>query len=607
MIYSTEKQKGGAGMLYDSSLDSSYYLTRGFFCIALFCLVISYNPVRAEETPYFIYHGDIHSHTDFSDGIEGSTPADAYAHARDVAGLDFYSVTDHVYAIQPPDIKESLQVEEYEQLKLQADMANEEDIFVTLYGYEWTVRFTHANVYMAQDFIWATEPSAFYNMLFEKRLEDLSIFGHFNHPADGEPNWNDWPFSDNGAWCISLIEMRGDFPPPLYKNEFSGELAEYVEALENGWLVGADGSKDTHTDIWGEFGPPFSEKCNTVALAARLTRDDIIDALQLRRTYISQDTDFFTNPLDVRFNASAGGVNFSYCMGEAINAVACSKIAFRIVVEEGGTDYLEEVRIYKNGNTVERVTSIHDTYCLLEYEDACPADRDYYFAAVIEEDGEVAVTSPIFVRNGDADADGLIDAEEINKIGTNPYSADTDDDGCTDGEEIRGGSDPCDRYDFIVVPTPTSTERPEEPTVMPTPTPTIIPTFTPVFELRVNSQNVTAGETLTIRPVINSDIKSAVLFKPWIAVLCPSRSYSFVFGKKPGFLLVDGLQPVRTALRRLPRINLPPLLDGFVISETLPKGTYTVIAACVLVPPGNSIEAAKAKALSWSEVSITVY
>ena len=40
-----------------------------------------------------LYKGELHAHTSDSDGV--GTPRDAYIYARDVAGLDFFAVTDH--------------------------------------------------------------------------------------------------------------------------------------------------------------------------------------------------------------------------------------------------------------------------------------------------------------------------------------------------------------------------------------------------------------------------------------------------------------------------------------------------------------------------------
>ncbi|MEJ2744818.1 MAG: hypothetical protein P8123_03900, partial [bacterium] len=344
------------------------------------CLLVSIAVAGEEE--YLYLHGDVHSHTGFSDGPPGSTPADAYAHARDVAGLDFYCVTDHFC---PDDHDWGMQPDEYEQMKDEADDANQPGVFVTLYGYEWTLDDTHANVFMAADFIDVDNIEDFYLGLFDQSLADRNVFGKFNHPAVNEDSdWNDWAFSSKGAWCMRLVEVRGYFPPALNRAGLTGEIREYAEAIENGWLVGVDGSKDTHDDTWGEFGEEYWEKYNTVALATALTREEIIDALQMRRTYVSQDTDFRTNPLKIELRASKdGGIAYTYVMGEALDADGVQRIDLRLTVKEGETDYLYEARIYKNGTAVATETDIHSLDHAIAYTDTDPAHGDYYFAIIM--------------------------------------------------------------------------------------------------------------------------------------------------------------------------------------------------------------------------------
>lgn len=422
---------------------------------------------------YNYYYGDIHSHTGYSDGWAVSVPADAYAHARDIAHLDFYSVTDHKYPSAecgPQDWP--LTEEEYEWTKEQANAANQDGAFVALYGYEWTIAggAPHGNVYMAADFITSCIMETFYQNLFDRRLADRRVFGHFNHPAiDG--GWGDLAFSSMGGWAMRLMEVRGEFPPALNKNELTGEIAKYVEALEKGWLVGVDGSKDTHATTWGEFGSASWQKFNTVALATSLTRDSIIDALQMRRTYVSADTDFLANPLDLMFSAT-GSMGNSYIMGEAINMSNCSPLTLTLNAQDGGSDYLNELRIYKNGNTVARASDLHATTHTLTYLDEDAAPGDFYFGYVLEEDGDNALTSAILVRAEDTDSDGLTDEEEINQIGTNPNYADTDGDGFNDGLEWESGTDPLDPLSFPPSATPTPSPAPPSawtPTATPTP------------------------------------------------------------------------------------------------------------------------------------------
>ncbi len=566
-----------------------------------FAYILSFAVVAAAGE-YSFFHGDLHSHTGFSDNDDNiSTPADAYAHARDVAGLDFYCVTDHFYP-EEPDIPESLSTEEYAQLKGMADVANQDDSFVTLYGYEWTIGNIHGNVFMAPDFISATTPETFYPELFIRRLADLRVFGHFNHPAiEDDSDWDDWVFSSPGGWCMTLVEARSEFPPALSREDLAGETAEYVEALERGWLIGVDGSKDTHDDTWGEFGEVYWQKCNTVALATSLTREKIINALQMRRTYVSQDTDFRSNPLIVEFRASKdGGATYPYIMGEALDASGVSHVMLQLNAHEGGEDYLSEMRIYKNGSWASRQTGINGTASTLEHNDGAPSHGDFYFGVVIEADGEVALTSPIFIRNGDTDSDGLADEDEINSIGTNPNHYDTDGDGFSDGDEISLGTDPLDPGDYpaLITPTPTCTAT-AAPTITTAPLPSSTPTPTaaatatgtptvtpePCIDLRVSAPVVSNGDRFFVDLVCYGGIDQ--MFDAYCVILFPDGSFFSLIGYNKA---VRGLTPWLSSIASLRPGYAARCADLFL--KGLVPGEYTQIVGAMAADTPPRMDAA---------------
>lgn len=569
-----------------------------FFLSLCPCAVIAGGIAGGEE--YLCFYGDIHSHTGFSDGVEGSTPADAYAHARDVAHLDFYAVTDHKYPSAecgPQDWP--LTPEEYELVKAQADAANQDGVFVTLYGYEWTIAggAPHGNVYMAADFIATCVTETFYEDLFYRRLANRKVFGHFNHPAmDG--GWGDLAFSSMGAWCMRLMEARGDFPPALNRAELTGEIAEYAKAIEKGWLVGVDGSKDTHGDNWGQFGPDTWQQYNTVALATGLTREEILEALQMRRTYVSKDTDFTANPLEVELRASKdGGATYPYVMGEALDAEGVSSVVLRLTAREGGTDYLDEIRIYKNGDAVAMETGVHSLDHTLTYTDTNPAHGDYYFAFVIEEDGEVALTSSIFVRNGDTDSDGLGDEDEINNIGTNPNYPDTDGDGFSDGDEVAAGTDPLNPNDHPIQATPTPTETP---TIIPTPTPT--PPLAII--LAPNKTVVSKGDLFELDVVVSERISDMGKLVIYALIQTPGKALlSFVLGKDGTFTMEPGIKPA-TTVSAIPPLTLPLCRER--LTNSLARGDYRFAIGIFHAGDGITLADWRSKAIYWSEAIVTL-
>lgn len=76
---------------------------------------------------YFVYMGHIHNHTIIS-GAKG-TPEEAYAYARDIAGMDFLCITDHA---------EEVSSREWTDLTAAADLYNDDNSFVTFRGFEWS-------------------------------------------------------------------------------------------------------------------------------------------------------------------------------------------------------------------------------------------------------------------------------------------------------------------------------------------------------------------------------------------------------------------------------------------------------------------------------------
>jgi len=123
------------------------------------------------DTVYHFFVGNLHSHTSYSDGV--GTPAQAYAHARDTAGIDFLAVTDH---------HNMLTELEYADVLFQADEYCEDCVFVAIAGHEWsghdpvTGRANHVVVLDADHVFTAPEEDleAFYDELFEASPTPLS-------------------------------------------------------------------------------------------------------------------------------------------------------------------------------------------------------------------------------------------------------------------------------------------------------------------------------------------------------------------------------------------------------------------------------------------------
>ena len=88
-----------------------------------------------------------------------------------------------------------------------------------------------------------------------------------------------------------------------------------------------------------------------------------------------------------------------------------------------------------NGDIAEVIVYDH----VLSAAERAPLDRYFYYKyGIVSYPYSLALTDP----NGDADSDGLTNAQEINIYHTNPLLADTDGDGLPDGWEVAMGLNP---------------------------------------------------------------------------------------------------------------------------------------------------------------------
>ena len=272
-------------------------------------------PVRIEVSPQErVFWGDMHTHSNLSDGDYADVgPEDVYAYGRDIARLDFQTVSDHDYRRAIPDWKWPLHI-------AAAATFYEPGRFVSFLGYEWSgedVRFSdvisHKNVYLRGDT--GTIYSAFdprYNTpekLWAALRSDPGVGETMTIPhhtvrkveLSEEDPWyggagTDWRYHDEemqpltevySRWGSSEFDGSGN-PRPVRNTRGSGS-AQY--ALGLGYRLGLIASGDIHDGTPGVSGLAVRWSINAyptglvAALAPTLAREDVFDALYTRRCY----------------------------------------------------------------------------------------------------------------------------------------------------------------------------------------------------------------------------------------------------------------------------------------------------------------------------------
>lgn len=335
-------------------------------------LIARSNPIRVQEKPpaWRVFFGDIHIHTIYADGI--GEIEEAYEFGRDAKGLDFCAVSEHDTAGRRGS----------ELLAERAAAAvrryHDEGRYVTILGYEWSRKPGHRNVYFPTDdfepfFLkGVNEPEA-----LVKRYEGREVLIIPHHPKFLAKM--DWSFRHDGAQ--RLVEIFSQWGCSEEGREHS-----VVAGLKRGQRLGIIAGTDNHfaRPGAGRRGPRDGAGLAAV-LAKDLTRASIWEALRARRTYATTGARILLD-----FTVAGAPVG-------TIHEKADPEAPRRVRLSVAGQDRLASLEILKNGE----VAASHPAKGyedVLEWEDRSPLGGEtFYYARVLQEDGERAWSSPIWL------------------------------------------------------------------------------------------------------------------------------------------------------------------------------------------------------------------
>lgn len=343
-------------------------------------------PPSAKAVPpveYSTYFGYFHDHSGLSLDAVGD-PFEAYRMARDEAGLDFYSLTDHAefLILWPWDNK-------WRTLRAAAEEAYEPGVFAALWGFEWSNPVLgHVNVMNSRGFVSAVDHfwlGGFYRWLSCQ----TEAFAQFNHPGDyNDLNTEYYHFRFHAGAAQNLAGME------LWNSDASLDHYHYSGSWDNGtgfidranlkgWRIAPAGGQDNHRENWGLRNP-----YRVGVQAGELTREGIAEAFLARRFYTTEDRDLF---LDFRSSGHPMG-----------SRLAELPRVFNVSARDGGGDTFQEVRLYRNGELLQSVAVSGDTF-EITLADPDGGGDDYYYVIVTQTDdwdgngrNDEAVSAPIW-------------------------------------------------------------------------------------------------------------------------------------------------------------------------------------------------------------------
>ncbi|KAF2955615.1 CehA/McbA family metallohydrolase [Marinitoga sp. 38H-ov] len=299
--------------------------------------------------------GNPHSHTSFSDGEPGTTPQDAYKHARDLANLDFMAVTDHAYYFEA-------KFNGRDKFVVMKEMANQEttDKYSAIAGFEWTAGVGHINVFDASK--WTSRNVKTTIEEFYEWLIDEKPVAQFNHPISIFGTFKDFEYYPEVDNYINMIEVgNGSWS----KNDTINDemFSNYILALKKGWHVGATVGQDNHVANWGT-----GNDSRTAVWVKENRKDSILDGFKNRKTYGTEDKNarLWIETQDI----SMGDIYYYNSLPE--------KIKLKVYYNDPDNEKIKTLSIYTPNN----VYTYNNLSSNLEKEYEIPVDSAYFFVFV---------------------------------------------------------------------------------------------------------------------------------------------------------------------------------------------------------------------------------
>ena len=332
-----------------------------------------------------VYFGQLHAHTNLSDGT-GSVE-EAFDYAAKVENLDFFAVTDHSDSFDNADAgeiaKDGAGISTGWAAGKQAAASVTNEDFVGLFGFEMTwpedKKLGHISTFNTPG--WQTRDQADFENVptalehYYKALTTVpGSVSQFNHPGTFHGDFERFDhYSPQYDAVISLLEIAGE--------DGAVDCEYYHLALDKGWHVAPTNNQNNHNGQWGD-----ASRARTVILAETLTEEALYDAMKDRRVYATQDSD-----LTVYYTLN-GAV-----MGSILPKSEEAEIT--VFLSDPTDEAIGNVEVVADGGEVIDSAYVGTPAKVLEL--SVPGGYSYYYLRVTQPDGDVAVTAPVWMDGYD--------------------------------------------------------------------------------------------------------------------------------------------------------------------------------------------------------------
>ncbi len=339
-----------------------------FFLSSILCLKAQSPTIGG----YNIYYGHLHNHSTVSDGT--GTPDDAYNYAKNIAGLDYFSLSDHVgYIVEA----------EWDFIKAAADKYNEDGIFTSFWGFEWSGS-GDVTVINTDDYTTISDDPAGTFVELCAWLDTRDCVAFFNHPGrGGGVHFEGFTTTPTDKIVgMELFNKTDAYDVYYYNDGFypnDGNLGHFAEANSRGWKIGASGSDDNHAGTWGT-----RTDYRMAILANHLSRSELYAAMKARRFYSTLDKNL--------------ALSFKIDTSEMGSSIEGGTYDMQIQASDGEGESFTMVMLFRNG--IEMNTWNIDTPDVDLSLPVNTFDGEFFYVKVTQADGDEAISSPIYIKGG---------------------------------------------------------------------------------------------------------------------------------------------------------------------------------------------------------------
>ena len=359
------------------------------------------------QAQYQLYFGQLHSHTQYSDGA-GSLDAalDYVKNLPESANVQFVAFTDHSNyfdttgaanpegALYDMSLASASSQETWNSYRSSVAAFNEANAgsLVALAGFEmtWSGGPGHINTFNTPGIVSRNNSTlnnktdyagmrAYYALLSQQ--EGADSLSQFNHPGNTFGTFGDFAFWDPVIDSRMYMVEAGNGEGQIGAGGYYPSYEYYTMALDKGWHLAPTNNQDNHKGRWGN-----ANDARDVILTDDFSEEGIYDALRAMRMYATEDK-----------NLEIGYTVNGMLLGSSLTEVP-EKLNIHVTVNDpDASDTITKVEVIVNSGKTAYTWDDPAVLATGDLSVTLDPDYSYYYIRVTQGDGDLAVTAPVWV------------------------------------------------------------------------------------------------------------------------------------------------------------------------------------------------------------------